>query len=302
MKSIFFSRVVWAIDVLESPEIQKHALFVLGALSRPTDAQIEPVYVLSAPYADPGSETKTDFEDAYQALAEKRMAELSSQSTLDNLAPGKVLFNRDGSVRSSVRVLVDHAIATDADALVVATHGRTGLPRFFMGSFAETLIVTSTVPVIVINPATKVRERISKILIPTTFRPRYRQAFERVVALAKTLDAQVTLLYKEPTIPGYAASPEFYRVLDKEAVERATIANEWKEWAIHYGVRADVKLDNEPGNIAGAVENYASDHNFDLIAMATQADPFSAVLLGSLSRRVVRQAPCPVWVMRVSAE
>jgi hypothetical protein len=33
MKSIFFSRIVGAVDVLESPEIQKHAFFVLGALT-----------------------------------------------------------------------------------------------------------------------------------------------------------------------------------------------------------------------------------------------------------------------------
>lgn len=299
MKSVFFGKIVWAVDVLESRGIQTHALSTLGALTRLTDARIEPVYVLSAPYSDSDSEMKKDFEEAYKALAEKRMAELSSNSALANLAPGKVLFNHTGTTRSDVKAVIDYAMTSEADAIVVTTHGRTGLSRFFLGSFAETLAVTSSIPVIAINPATKVRERISKILIPTTFLPRYRESFERVVALAKALDAEVTLLYKEPTIPAYAASAEYYRAVDNEALERATVANEWREWAIHYGVRANVKLDNEPGNVVGAVENYASEHNFDLIAMATQADSFSAVLLGSLSRKVIRQAPCPVWVMKI---
>ena len=54
-----------------------------------------------------------------------------------------------------------------ADCLVISTHARTGLERLAMGSFAETVILTSAVPVLVLNPANKVPVSVRKILVPT---------------------------------------------------------------------------------------------------------------------------------------
>jgi len=43
--------------------------------------------------------------------------------------------------------IVEHADASGADMIVMATHGRTGFTRFLLGSVAEKVVRTSSIPV-----------------------------------------------------------------------------------------------------------------------------------------------------------
>ncbi len=45
---------------------------------------------------------------------------------------------------------------TDSDLIAMATHGRTGFSRFFLGSVADALVRTSTKPVLLIHPSEEV--------------------------------------------------------------------------------------------------------------------------------------------------
>ena len=47
--------------------------------------------------------------------------------------------------------LVDYADAQGADLIVIGTHGRTGLMHLLMGSFAETVMRQSHLPLLVIR-------------------------------------------------------------------------------------------------------------------------------------------------------
>jgi len=301
MGSAFFDKIIWAVDPLESTEPSTGSKFLVGALSRISKAKIEPMFVLTPPYAN-FSESPTEIEEAFRALAEKRMANLSKISDLENLSAGKVLVNHSGSMRKAVQTFIDHAMTEHADAIVVDTHARKGVSRLFMGSFAETLALYSPVPIFSVNPQTKVREKISKIIFPTDFAPQFRNSFETVVKFAKAVEAQLTLFYKAPVIPAPYKSEVIYQFLAQEAVRRAQDAAEWQGWAVHEGVKTDLHLDNQPGFLATALEEFTAEKNFDLIAMATQADAVSAVLVGSLTRQMIRHAPCPVWTLRVNPE
>jgi nucleotide-binding universal stress UspA family protein len=48
-----------------------------------------------------------------------------------------------------------------ADLIVMATHGRTGLSRFFLGSVAERVVRESTVPVLTIRAEQKKKAPLS---------------------------------------------------------------------------------------------------------------------------------------------
>lgn len=300
MKSKILKKIVWAVDVLEEPKSQKNILFALGAMARPTEASIEPVYVLSPPYAQANLEAPTDIEQAFYALAEKRLLELKKGRELTTIAAGKILINHSDSTRRSVEALANYAESVDADLIVTATNARRGLARAFLGSFAETLALYSKIPIVTVNPEMKIRERISTILLPTTFQEKFRPPFEQVVKFAKALDASLTLFYKVPLVPGHYLYPEVLRYLSEQLSERKKTAKEWQAWATDYGVPTDVILDEIPGEGRG-IQELASEKNFDLIAVPSQANAFSAVLAGSMARTLMRHAPCPVWVMRVDS-
>jgi universal stress protein A len=65
-----------------------------------------------------------------------------------------------GDARPAVRVapdpaltIVDYAKDIHADLIVVATHGRTGVSRFIMGSVAEHVVRAAPCPVLVVRPS-----------------------------------------------------------------------------------------------------------------------------------------------------
>jgi nucleotide-binding universal stress UspA family protein len=57
-------------------------------------------------------------------------------------------------------------------------------------------------------------------------------------------------------------------------------------------------MDPQPGNVAEAIEDYASKYNFDLIAMVSQTLDTDVPRVGSVCRKVVRGAQCPVWTIK----
>jgi nucleotide-binding universal stress UspA family protein len=300
VKSDYFKNIIWSVNTFEeSKEFQAGAMALIGALTRSTSAAVEPVHILSSPYA---TGAPSDFQEAFKGLAEKRMFDFSQVSDIPSMSAGQVLLNQSYSTSSAVQTLIDHAEKRNADAILVATHARVGVPRFFLGSFAETLLLKSPIPVITVNPMTKVRERISKILLPTTFQSAFSAGFKQVAQLAKILDARVTLFYKEPYIPSAFISPPVYEYQKQEKSARALQAKEWQDWAARFHIPVDIHLDQIPGNITEAIDTYAKDKDFDLIAMVSQPDPVLVPLMGSIARQVVRSAPCPVLVIRAEQE
>lgn len=299
MLTTFLRKIIWAVDGLESPDQQRHAHFLVGALSRATGLEVRPVSILNS--ASPGGVDVpvVRLNEAYRALAEKNLAKLTDCCDLEKLLPSQILENTRGSLRSSAELLAAYAESDRADAIVVATHSRRGLERAFLGSFSETLLLSSKLPIFSVNPETQVRERISRIVMPTLFQESDRAHFEQVVAFAAALGASLSLYYKEPPVPVYGTN-ENYVFHDALTFARGKLAEDWKLWAQRHGVAAEVELDNVPGVVTKSILQFAADRNADLIAMSSTASRGSVLLLGSTAREVVRAAPCPVWTARIS--
>jgi nucleotide-binding universal stress UspA family protein len=158
-------------------------------------------------------------------------------------------------------------------------------------------MLSSTIPLFTVNPQTKVREKICNILFPTTLDPEFEPSYMQALQLAKAMDAKVTVYYKEPLIPGPFMSAEVYEYLELEANQRAKDAKVWQELGEKAGVMVESRLDNRPGYVASSISQFANEANFDLIVMCSTATQLSSILLGSATRQVIREAPCPVWVI-----
>jgi nucleotide-binding universal stress UspA family protein len=106
------------------------------------------------------------FEDtlkghAEYSLGEDRIKELDArgkkliQSYLDNLVSrldyGKVKIQKEVLVGRAAEKLVEYARKNDIDLIVVATHGRSGVSRWVMGSVADRLLRSVSVPVLMVR-------------------------------------------------------------------------------------------------------------------------------------------------------
>ena len=86
-----------------------------------------------------------------------------------------------------------HAIAeaaTDFDMLVISSHGRTGVSRFFLGSTAEKVVRTCSVPVLVVEEESHLTP-LNRMLVTTDFSENSKAAFPAAVQVAKATGARI---------------------------------------------------------------------------------------------------------------
>src|ERR1700751_5758666 len=89
--------------------------------------------------------------------------------------------------------------ANRIDLIVMGTHGRTGVEKFFMGSVAEEIFRRSPVPVLTIGPHVRssvhTGGRFHRILFPTDFSAASEAAAPYAISLAQENKAKLVLLH-----------------------------------------------------------------------------------------------------------
>jgi nucleotide-binding universal stress UspA family protein len=307
-KTISARRAIWSCDPFESGgETRETVAQVLGFLNERIRASIEPVYVLSPAdlslQAGAAQASVRQFAPSAEEMLRKAMKALK----VKGLRQPKVLIQRTPLLRDSIKALLAYAKLQHADLIVVGTHARTGVSRFLLGSFAESLLLQSKIPVLAINPSVKPRP-VKRILFPTDFGSKSRLFFKKACALARELEAEVILHHAiphpiEPVFQsgvyllggGWVAMPDYMR--DNESRMRK-LAEQWVSDGRKGGAAVSTVFDAGSAGIRDSILKLAGERDVDLIVIGAQSGPVAATLLGSVARRVVREARCAVWVMR----
>jgi len=234
--------------------------------------------------------------------AEKNVQWLVRLVSPPDAAPPRFIPARSPTLRSAVTTLIEYAEKHNFDLIAVGTHARKGVPRLFMGSFAETLIYKSPISVLISNSTASTLEEIKYVIFPSDLSDRSREVFERVVGVAKTLGVPILLFHQAQ----YSIQPEFVYPLivppvSMDSVEhsrevRRKQGQAWTAWARRNGVDAHFRLSEARGSVAENIMKVAKRLRSGIIAMATHTGPVGSTLIGSVTRQVIRTAVCPVLV------
>jgi len=293
------TKILWAVDIAAPDrKIQEAAVGWLKTLST-SGVSIEPFYLLkigeSRTPTKSGSGKLTDL----RLPAEKALQEWLSRIRCPGLTAPSILAPTGVYLRSDIDALNRYAIKTGAEVIVLTTHARKGFSRFWLGSFAETLLLHSKVPVFLINPNTKAPQAIKQILFSTNLTNDSKSVFKRVVRLAKRLGARITLLNKSEYYPELMRASLRRSYLDhiqKDTILRKRTLTFWANWAKKHGVLVTVVMDDSNDLVVDSVLRHLKKMKSPIIAMASQTGGFASSLVGSTTRKVVRNSPCPVWV------
>lgn len=284
---------LWAIDPYEletrpnraaQEELQKWAVA--------TETLIQPVHVL---------EHGAQLVRSIPAIEEELTRYLSTMSLPMTLTP-RVLVQPGGSKREAVDILTKYATDEKAGWILVSSKGKSGLGRLTAGSFAETLLLHSRLPVWVFGHGAPKTLDPASILFATDFSDASRSAFDQVLEQAARLRAQVTFVYcidlPVGILSGVAASAVFPPAdyMNTQLEWANGVAKEWIARAAQQGVVAKFVIRENVPNISNEILAQAAQAKAGFIAMASTCGPAGAALLGSHARQVVRQAECPVWV------
>jgi nucleotide-binding universal stress UspA family protein len=196
--------------------------------------------------------------------------------------------------------ILDRAAKSDADLIVMGTHGRGGMAHVLLGSVAERVVRTAHCSVLTLRdrPDRTVRQ----VLVPTDFSATADAALDCAFVLAARLGADLQLLHvvDDPFLAeGMAAeayiaeAPTVRTAMLRDAQARLKHRSSWP------GVDVTVHTEVVFGHNAKTIAEYAAMRNIDLIVMGTHGRTGVAhLLLGSVAERLVRTAPCPVLTVR----
>ncbi|HWP49013.1 MAG TPA: universal stress protein [Candidatus Limnocylindrales bacterium] len=310
---------------LDGSTFAEHALPIARSIARraPATLQLVSVHVpIAARYVDGTvlfdealDNRLKEHERAYLDEVVKRLSADSNVSLTATLL--------EGNLGSVVDALNEYAISTQADLIVMATHGRSAWSRFWLGSVADKLVRQVLVPILMVRPSEAgetqpdlTREQVFQhLLIPLDGSSLAEQILEPALTLGQLMQADYTLLrVVEPPLPISYPHTEYTTKLEEQLLK------EWKTEAQTYlhGVAERLQTqvkeqDKSPLSIktkvtisrytANSIIEEASSQGIDLIAMATHGyGGLTRVVMGSVADKLLRGAPVPVLLRRPQGE
>ena len=187
---------------------------------------------------------------------------------------------REGAVVEQVReVARQHSI----DLLVLATHGGRGVHGLFLGSIAERLIRTLTIPVLTVGIAKNQPSwddaGVRHILFAGDFSPETLCGLSFALGVQQRTGARLSSL--RVVSPG--TKPEAIHVIREK---------------IRSVVPPGTDIHIAEGKVGASVCNLARELGVDLIALGVHKNSFAREVFGTSLTQILLTAPCPVLSVR----
>ena len=239
---------------------------------------VEPVLVdgpaLQGAATDPASMLEVLDEDAalFCRGAQDEAAKLGIASD------AKVLH---GPCADEIRAFAAH---NGSDAIVIGTHGRTGISRALFGSVAQGILRASDLPVVSVHEDDEMRT--GPLAVALDASPAAQAALEIGIAIAAARGMTSVIVY----VCGASPIPEPVSVLLERAKERAR----------NCGITTQLVL--REGDVAAQLLAAADEDDCCMVVMGTHGrSPLARFFLGSVAAAVVDRAHVPVVTVRSAA-
>ncbi len=290
-------KLLWAVDPYSERTLQTKMASTLKGVFRSMPVPTDLVYILSEGHNEISLSKYPHWEEVDESEVKTRLRKISM--TLGG-APGKahILRVKSRSTRDAVAALLRLASREKAGAIAVATHGRKGVDRFFLGSFAETLMMQSHVPLLAINPSVHHLRKVSRLLYATDLSLKSRKITPLVLDLAKQFDCPVTVFhklleYKLVPPPGFVLR----NLMDQLKEETTKKAGLFLKHASARGIPTELVLEESSPDLVSAIVKQAGREKSSLLVLEARRGRMASLVLGSTARRVIRECPSPVWVI-----
>ncbi|MFG0335567.1 MAG: universal stress protein [Maioricimonas sp. JB049] len=183
----------------------------------------------------------------------------------------------------------------DIDLLVMSPQGQDGVTQMLLGSFADRIIRHSSVPVLLFRAADDVKTlRPHTVLAPHDFHERPQAVLPALKWLDRQFSPDVRFLYVyDPTwatAHAVGGMPLRFEHI-APGVKTLSIEDRFEKVRSEDLAGLDVTLETALGYPSEQVVSRANDLPADLVVIATRDG------LGSVSRRVTREATCSVLVV-----
>jgi nucleotide-binding universal stress UspA family protein len=305
---------------LDSSSFGEQALPLALSLARRSGARLQVVHVhvaLAPTYGD----TVLAFDNRLdEALRQGEQAYLDGVVGRVSAAGGVAVTAAllEGSVPD---VLREQAAARGADLVVMTTHGRGHMGRFWLGSVADDLVRRLPMPILLVRPSEGPVSLTSEpalrhVLIPLDGSKQAEAIVEPALALGSLTSAEYTLVrvIKPLVIGSYDPAYPAMSGLDQVMLQRLQeLHNQERAEAEAYleGVAGRLRANSLVVNTrvvvhdqaAPAILEEARARHADMIAVETHGrSGFPRLFLGSVADKLVRGSAMPILVHRAAGQ
>jgi nucleotide-binding universal stress UspA family protein len=216
----------------------------------------------------------------------------------DGTAAGTDARVAEGNVVTEIAGL---AMSLPADLLVMGTHGRSGFERFMLGSVTEKMLRKAPCPLLTVPPRAGIppahADPFRRILCGVDFSPSSLRALQFAESLAEEADAELVVMHViepvsilEPVVqpgagPGAGARAEALQRVQHLITRDARTYSRVSEVVVEG--KAHVEILRE-----------AASRQSELIALGAHSGHRALLAFGSTPNHVVREAVCPVLIVR----
>ena len=292
---------------LDGSQFAEQALPLASEIARRTGAILQvalvhhPVPALATALEVPEIEAQLDQEGRAREQTYLSTIVERVQKTVNIPITGTVL---DGAVADA---LEEHLDRSGTDLVVVTTHGRGPMSRFWLGSVADHLMRHLHVPVLMLRPtdsASAVAQSIGRIMLTLDGSPFAESGIDAAVALGKPFGAEYALvMVVEPPMP--IADPSGLMVIpagpDSEKQLRIA-ATAYLDAQAERLRKQGLKVTTYPVTGQGAAATILSQAealHADLVAITSHgAGGFERLVVGSVADMVIRGSTHPTLVVR----
>jgi nucleotide-binding universal stress UspA family protein len=292
---------------LDGSPLAEHALPLAAGIARRAGGALRLARVHTPHHAPRYAEPEADATVAHREQAYLDAVAANVERSGGVPATGALI--EEGTVAPA---LCAHAQALGADLMVLTTHGRGPLSRFWLGSVTDELLRTAPLPLLVYRPEGERAPDLGadrpfrRFLVPLDGSETAEAALAPAAELARLMGAGLTLLRVVVPAPvlvqdGVASAESAMEglVLEELTTQARADLDRTAGRVRAEGLPVEVRVAVNVSPAAGVLD---AAPTADLIALATHGRSGAARLfLGSVADKVVRGAPCPVLVVRSPA-
>ncbi len=276
-----------------------HAVY----LAEKYQAALHLLHVVTLFEDQPGvlSDELAETEALVKKLEEKAESELQNVVNTHGSDDMEIVTNQKRAI-SAAPAILEYASKNGIDLIVMGTHGRRGIEHLLLGSAAEEVVRLADCPVFTIRESEEVKpiKLFERILVPIDFSDHSKKALTYAKEIAATYDANLQLLHViEDTIhPAFSLSGkssifDLVPGIEEDCRKRLEVMVQKTEIE-----KENVEIIVKGGQAAYDIIKFATDNSSDLVVIATHGlTGIEHLLLGSVTEKVVRMSPCPVFTV-----
>lgn len=297
-------KIVWSVDAFQKSDAGlKSAARHVAALAEFFGATVTACYACPEPDVAMDAKALATLEAPYLREAEKRLERIAK--LVPRCRPNLLAGGRGKA--DDVALVLKHAQKIGAGLIAVDSRGHGALHDYVLGSFTESLLAASTLPVAVIGPHHKAspRHRFRSFLFPTVFSSGDEAVFRDLLPVIKRKRGAVFVTHSviETLLPVIAASAQigggfiplessYFESTGRRAHEHLA---RWLSLAHKAKVPVGGAINESEDAVASVL---AASKKCDLIVMTSRMGKPGHRHLSAVARKIIRLSPVPVIAIK----